>query len=89
MLIWGIVMDAYDFVDDLQVVWPWFLKFCWSGDSRPSWLNCVLKMEFEEVLPYQDFALKIPQHAIYKLPDLLNEVQNQPGRVSAEHNMTD
>ena len=39
-------------------------------------------MEHEEVLPYGDFALRVPQHAIYLLPTILDLVTREPGRVS-------
>lgn len=40
-----------------------------------------LQMEFEDILPYQDFAFRFPQHAIYRLPVVLNEILALPGRV--------
>ena len=29
-------------------------------------------MPHEEVLPYKDFAIRLPQHAIYRLPEILD-----------------
>ena len=34
------------------------------------------------MLPYGDFALRVPQHAIYLLPTILDLVTREPGRVS-------
>ena len=34
------------------------------------------------MLPYGDFALRVPQHAIYLLPTILDFVMREPGRVS-------
>ena len=40
-----------------------------------------VQMEFEDVLPYSEFAIRIPQHAIYRLPHLLHEIMDTPGKV--------
>ena len=42
----------------------------------------LVQVEFEDVLPYQDFAVRLPQHYVYKLPEILEQLQNQTGRVS-------
>ena len=34
----------------------------------------VMQMPFEDVLPYKDFALRLPQHMIYALPEVLQGV---------------
>ena len=39
-------------------------------------------MEFEEVLPYQDFAIRLQSSVIHGLPELLEEVLQEPGRVN-------
>ena len=39
-------------------------------------------MPFEDILPYRDFAIRIPQHAMYLLPTILQAVLAEPGRVS-------
>ena len=40
-------------------------------------------MDFEDVLPYHQFALRVPSHAIYKLPTILERVLNTPGKVDS------
>lgn len=40
-----------------------------------------LQMEYEDVLPYSEFAIRLPQHAIYRLPAVLQEVMDTPGKV--------
>ena len=40
-------------------------------------------MDFEDVLPYHQFALRMPSHAIYKLPTILERVLNTPGKVDS------
>ena len=34
----------------------------------------LLQMEYEDLLPYSDFALRLPQHMIYRLPVILEEL---------------
>ena len=38
--------------------------------SCPAWMQ----FEFEEVLPYSEFAIRVPQHMIYLLPEILEEL---------------
>lgn len=40
-------------------------------------------MEYEDVLPYSEFAIRLPQHAIYRLPYVLQEIMDTPGKVQA------
>lgn len=41
------------------------------------------QVPYEDVLPYKDFALRLPQHAIHDLPRILEELlTKQPQRVS-------
>ncbi len=41
-----------------------------------------VQQEYEEVLPYHAFAVRIPQHAIYRLPEILDELMQDPEKVS-------
>ena len=40
-------------------------------------------MEFEDVLPYHEFGLRLPSHAIYMLPSILERVLLTPGKVDS------
>ena len=47
-----------------------------------------VKMPFEDVLPYQDFAVRLPQHFIHILPQILEGMlteQSQRVRTSGFH----
>ena len=48
------------------------------------WMH-VIQVEYEEILPFQDFALRVPPHAMYRLPWLLEKVLQEPGRVRILH----
>lgn len=34
----------------------------------------AVQVPFEDVLPYKDFALRLPQHMIYELPAILGDM---------------
>lgn len=38
-------------------------------------------MEYEDILPFRDFAIRIPQNDIHRLPELLDDILQRPGRV--------
>ena len=38
-------------------------------------------MEYEDVLPYSEFSVRLPQHAIYRLPQVLQDIMDTPGKV--------
>lgn len=40
-----------------------------------------MQMEFEDVLPYSEFALRVPEYATYRLPHMMQEIMDTPGKV--------
>ena len=38
---------------------------------------------YEDILPYQDFAVRLPQHMMYSLPKILGEQLSDENRVGA------
>ena len=34
----------------------------------------MLQMEFEDVLPHAEFTVRLPQHYLYRLPQLLDQL---------------
>ena len=54
-----------------------------GAQQHPSSSLSCLQMEFEDVLPYHQFALRVPPHAIYMLPTILERVLNTPGKVDS------
>ncbi|KAK9863982.1 hypothetical protein WJX84_011926 [Apatococcus fuscideae] len=40
-----------------------------------------IQMEYEDVLPYSLFSIRLAQHAIYRLPHVLQEIMDTPGKV--------
>lgn len=46
--------------------------------------HVAAQVEFEEILPYEDFAVRIPQHYLYLLPAILEMLMQQPGLVRWE-----
>jgi len=44
-------------------------------------VNHALQQEYEEVLPYHAFAVRVPQHAIYRLPQLLESLMKNTTKV--------
>ncbi len=46
-------------------------------------MGCWLQMEYEDVLPYSEFSVRLPQHAIYRLPQVLQDIMDTPGKVLA------
>ena len=40
-------------------------------------------MEFEDALPYHDFGFRLPSHATYMLPSILEKVLVTPGKVDS------
>ena len=58
---------------------------CWTSNAS-TWgimLNpfADAQMEYEDVLPYSEFSVRLPQHAIYRLPYVLQEIMDTPGKV--------
>lgn len=47
--------------------------------------GALLQVEFEEVLPYKDFAVRVPSHMLYHLPTMLDNLMKEPGLVSTQH----
>jgi hypothetical protein len=47
----------------------------------------LAQQEFEEVLPYHAFAVRLPQHAIYHLPQLLETLMEDPIKVLSMHKL--
>ena len=39
-------------------------------------------MPYEDVLPYPDFAVRLRQHALYRLPEVLETIVRTKGMVS-------
>ncbi|KAK9817397.1 hypothetical protein WJX74_010418 [Apatococcus lobatus] len=46
-----------------------------------------IQMEYEDVLPYSEFSIRLPQHAIYRLPYVLQEIMDTPGKVQHMQHM--
>ncbi len=40
-----------------------------------------MQMPFEDVLPYQDFAVHVREHALYRLPEVLDAFLSTEGLV--------
>ena len=40
-----------------------------------------MQMPYEDVLPYPDFAVHLREHALYRLPEVLDKVINTKGLV--------
>jgi len=56
------------------------------GYSLPNH-GLLLQQEFEEVLPYHALAVRLPQHAIYRLPQLLESLMKEPTKVIPKHKL--
>lgn len=55
-----------------------------SVEDVPPSLVCILNMgqvEWEDLLPYKDFAIRIPHRLIWKLPALLKDLLQDTNRV--------
>ncbi|KAK9805103.1 hypothetical protein WJX73_008096 [Symbiochloris irregularis] len=62
--------------------WGVRLKLAVMTGCIPLVIQDDVQMPFETVLPYKDFALRLPQHAVHDLPRILEELlQKQPQRV--------
>ncbi|KAK9817385.1 hypothetical protein WJX74_003985 [Apatococcus lobatus] len=46
-----------------------------------------VQMEYEDVLPYSEFAVRLPQHATYRLPHILEQIMDTPDKVENMQNM--
>lgn len=44
-------------------------------------VTCAMQMPYEDVLPYPDFAVHLREHALYRLPDVLDAIVKTPGLV--------
>ena len=45
-------------------------------------LTCDMQFEYEDILPYADFTVRVPQQFIYLLPEILEQlVADQPEKV--------
>lgn len=40
-----------------------------------------MQMPYEDVLPYPDFAVHLREHALYRLPEVLDKMINSKGLV--------
>lgn len=40
-----------------------------------------MQMPYEDVLPYPDFAVHLREHALYRLPEVLDKIINSKGLV--------
>ena len=53
------------------------MRFC----LRHSFTVSLLQMPYEDVLPYHDFAVHIREHALYRLPEVLDAIVSTKGLV--------
>ncbi|KAK9819900.1 hypothetical protein WJX72_003779 [[Myrmecia] bisecta] len=63
--------------------WGVRLKMSLTYGCIPVIVADRVQMPYEDVLPYKDFAVRVPQHAIYRLPDLLDSLLADPAKVRA------
>ncbi|KAK9805101.1 hypothetical protein WJX73_007609 [Symbiochloris irregularis] len=57
------------------------LKLAIAVGCIPLVIQDRVLVAFEHILPYEDFAIRLPQHFIYRLPDILDEVLADDQRV--------
>ena len=78
----------------MMVEWPGCRSHFCLAPSGDGWgtrlklairLGCIplviqdgVVLPFEEVLPYQDFAIRLPQHMTYRLPQILDSLLTRP-----------
>ncbi|KAK9805078.1 hypothetical protein WJX73_001932 [Symbiochloris irregularis] len=66
--------------------WGSRLKLAIKVGCIPVVIQDNVQMPYENVLPYKDFALRLPQHAVHDLQRILEELlQKQPQRVQEMH----
>jgi hypothetical protein len=41
----------------------------------------VVQLELEDVLPWPEFSLRLPQYMMYRLPEALMDIMMEPGKV--------
>jgi hypothetical protein len=44
-----------------------------------------MQLELEDVLPWKEFSLRLPQFMLYRLPEALQILMDEPDRVGHTH----